>query len=72
MTYTFGPEANLATGQRLTLRAAFGPGEVPATLMWVCGRSRIAPGFTVVGKDLTTMTLDVLPSSCRQFLPDVD
>jgi hypothetical protein len=72
VTYTFGPEAKLATGQRLTLRAAFGPGEIPATLMWVCGRSPIAPGFTVAGKDLTTMTRDVLPSPCRQLLPDVD
>jgi hypothetical protein len=46
-------------------RPAFGPGAVPATVLWLCGRAAVPAGFLRVGEDLTTLTNAQLPSACR-------
>ncbi len=46
-------------------RPAFGPGESPATVLWLCGRAPVPNGFLRVGEDQTTLSNDELPSSCR-------
>jgi hypothetical protein len=46
-------------------RPAFGPGESPATVLWLCGRAAVPEGFLRVGESRTTLANDELPSSCR-------
>ena len=46
-------------------RPAFGPGEAPATFLWLCGRAAVPEGFLRVGEDRTTLSNDDLPSPCR-------
>jgi hypothetical protein len=46
-------------------RPAFGPGAIPATVLWLCGRAKLPAGFVRVGADLTTLTNAELPSACR-------
>jgi hypothetical protein len=46
-------------------RPAFGPGAVPSTVLWLCGRAAVPAGFVRVGEDRTTLTNAELPSACR-------
>jgi hypothetical protein len=49
----------------IALRAAFGPGEYPATVLWLCGRAPVPRGFVRVGEDRTVLADEALPSPCR-------
>ncbi len=54
-----------ASQPTLALRAAFGPGEYPATVLWLCGRAPVPSGFVRVGADRTSLADETLPSPCR-------
>jgi hypothetical protein len=62
---TFHDQQHGIGGQTLQFRPAFGPGEAPATLVWVCGRAPLSAVFTYVGTDRTTLADTALPSMCR-------
>ena len=49
----------------IAFRAAFGPGESPATMLWLCGRALVPRGFVRVGADRTSLVDAKLPSPCR-------
>jgi hypothetical protein len=52
-------------GDQLQILPAFGPGAVPQTMVWLCGRAPIPPGFTRAGVERTTVPNLALPSVCR-------
>jgi hypothetical protein len=49
----------------LGFRMAAGPGDVPATVAWLCGHQKVADGMKPLGEDMTTFDGQELPSGCR-------
>lgn len=49
----------------LAFRPAFGPGETPATILWLCGRASVPRSFARSGEDRTSLSNEKLPSPCR-------
>lgn len=54
-----------ASQQTVSFRPAFGPGVTPATIIWLCGRASVPPGFARLGEDRTSLSNEKLPSPCR-------
>jgi len=65
VTFAFNDQFSFMDGRQITMRAASGPGEYPATLVWICGRAPVPHGFTVRGVDRTDTDTAQLPSPCR-------
>lgn len=58
-------QGTASTRLAIQFRPAFGPGDSPATVLWLCGRAAVPSGLLRVGEDRTTLPNEALPSACR-------
>ncbi len=63
---TFGNQVHsLIKDKVLTLRPAVVPGYPAVPLSWVCAKAAVPSGMTVLGTDVTTVPVAMLPFNCK-------